>query len=111
MPSYEFTCDACGTFEHWRDHRQASDAALCPACGANAARRFSAPAARTPRAMRMMGGANAEGRDRIVRAHTGEPRVVTGPPSGTRVSGGLNKPLRIHDRPHRPSRPWQVGHC
>jgi putative FmdB family regulatory protein len=111
LPLYEFICDGCGPFERWRDHRQAAQAMACPACGQPARRIFSTPAARAPRAMRLMTGVGPEGRDRIVRAHTGEPRIVSEAPVGTRVSGGLAGPLHIHGRPHPPSRPWQVGHC
>jgi putative FmdB family regulatory protein len=111
MPTYEFLCDPCGPFEQWRDHRDVPDTVFCPQCGEAARRRFAAPAARTPRAMRLMGGAKAEGRDRIARAHTGEPKVLTGPPPGARVTGGLNRPLKIHAHDRGPSRPWQVGHC
>ena len=111
MPSYEYLCDRCGPFDRWRDHRDASAAMSCPGCGEPARRVFSVPAARSARSMRLLTGVGAEGRDRIVRAHTGEPRIVSEAPKGTRVSGGLKGPLHIHDRPHRPSRPWQVGHC
>ena len=110
MPTYEYDCDRCGPFDVWRDHRDAGHGASCPACGSAARRVFLAPAARTPKAMLMMAGTGREGRDRIVRAHTGEPKVIEGPPTGTRVTGGLRGPLRIHNHRHPPSRPWQVGH-
>jgi putative FmdB family regulatory protein len=111
MPDYQYLCDVCGPFDRWRDHREASHPMSCPACARPARRIFSPPAARTPRNMLMMAGMGPEGRARTVRAYTGEPAVISGPPTGTRVTGGLNGPLHIHDRPHRPSRPWQVGHC
>jgi putative FmdB family regulatory protein len=111
MPTYEYACDRCGNFELWRNHRDAAQGASCPRCASDARRVFFAPATRTPRNMLLMAGAGREGRDRIVRAHTGEPKVISGPPKGTRVSGGLNGPLHIHGHRHAPSRPWQVGHC
>ena len=111
MPTYEYSCDRCGGFELWRHHREAGQAAACPTCRTDARRVYVAPAARTPKNMLMMAGVGREGRDQIVRAHTGEPRVVAGTPKGTRVSGGITTPLHVHKHRHAPSRPWQVGHC
>jgi len=111
MPTYAFACAACGPYEEWRDHRRAAEAAACPACGGEARRVFAAPAARAPRVQRLMFGVGKEGRDRIVRAHTGEPKVMEAPPPGARITGGLTGPAHVHHTPHRPSRPWQVGHC
>jgi putative FmdB family regulatory protein len=111
MPSYEFRCGACGPFEERRDHRRAAEGASCPGCGAEARRVFGAPAVRSAYAMRLMTGVGAEGRDRIARAHTGEPKVVAAPPAGARITGGLTGPARVHHPHHGPSRPWQVGHC
>ena len=101
MPVYEFVCGRCGPFERWRDHREAGAAVDCDECGAAAQRVFSSPAARAPRSMRLMTGLAAEARERVVRAHTGEPRIVSQPPVGTRVSGGLIGPLHIHDHAQR----------
>ncbi len=111
MPTYEFRSTTCGPFEERRDHSRAAEGASCPGCGAGAERVFGAPAGRTPRAERLMFGVGAEGRDRIVRAHTGEPKIMEAPPAGARITGGLTGPARVHHHPHRPSRPWQVGHC
>jgi putative FmdB family regulatory protein len=110
MPTYEFSCARCGAFEQWRDAGRAGEPCACPACGEPARRAF-AFAARAPRAAGLLSWVSAEGRDRIIRAHTGEPRIVEGPPAGTRVTGGLTGPVHVHNRPHHPSRPWQVGHC
>lgn len=129
MPTYDFHCEACGTFELWQDHREVGPATPCPGCGRAARRVFSAPAVRSPGNMLLMGGVGPEGRDRIERAHTGEPKIASAPPPGV-PSGRI-----LHSRPHghrhahgaggRPGpevsrlgkgarlvggRPWQVGH-
>ncbi len=111
MPTYAFRCAACGPYEERRDHRRAGERSCCPACGAQGGRVFGVPAVRTARAQRLLSGVGAEGRDRIVRAHTGEPKVVEAPPQGARVTGGLTGPVHVHQPGRLPSRPWQVGHC
>ena len=43
MPLYVFACEGCGTFELIRPMAEASAAAACPACGAEARRVFTPP--------------------------------------------------------------------
>ncbi len=111
MPTYAFSCAACGPYEERREHHRAAEASACPACGAEGRRVFGVPAVRTARAQRLMFGVGKEGRDRIARAHTGEPKVMEAPPPGARITGGLSGPVHVHHPGRPPSRPWQVGHC
>jgi putative FmdB family regulatory protein len=43
VPLYAFTCAGCGPFELVRPMAEASAAAACPACGAEARRVFTPP--------------------------------------------------------------------
>ena len=43
MPLYAFTCEGCGPFDLLRPVAEASAAALCPDCGAEARRVFTPP--------------------------------------------------------------------
>jgi putative FmdB family regulatory protein len=43
VPLYAFTCEGCGPFELVRPMAEASAAAACPACGAEARRLFTPP--------------------------------------------------------------------
>ena len=46
MPTYGFDCARCGTFDLVRPMAQASEPAVCPACGKPARRTWGAPALR-----------------------------------------------------------------
>lgn len=43
MPVYEFACQTCGPFEERRSRGDAGAPAVCPTCGGQAARVYSAP--------------------------------------------------------------------
>lgn len=43
MPTYQFTCAACGPFELVRPMAEAGAPARCPSCGATARRVFTPP--------------------------------------------------------------------
>ncbi len=99
MPNYEFECQACGTFEQWRDHRRSSDPAMCPQCGSGARRSYSAPLVRSP--SNAFASVNRDLRARYERSRTGEPSVTQGSPGGREVHPNHS---------HGPTRPWQIGH-
>lgn len=91
MPVYEYRCAGCGAFELWRDHQDSSET-LCPGCGEEARRVYSAPAVsdRT--------GVRGEVRRRMDRGP--EPSI------GRRDSPGDPSP-----KPQKGGgRPWQIGH-
>lgn len=44
MPTYEFLCEDCGSFEKHRSFQEASDPMTCPSCGEEARRVYSMPA-------------------------------------------------------------------
>ncbi|WP_047864293.1 FmdB family zinc ribbon protein [Rubrobacter aplysinae] len=91
MPVYEYRCPECGPFEVWRDHREGGEP-VCPGCGGEARRVYSAPAVsdRT--------GTRGEAKRRMERGP--EPgigrRSLPGDPSPRPRKGG--------------GRPWQIGH-
>jgi putative FmdB family regulatory protein len=43
MPLYDYNCERCGTFEAQRHHTEAGAPAVCPECGGEAARLWTAP--------------------------------------------------------------------
>ena len=83
MPVYEFRCPACGPFDLRREITEAAAAAPCPSCEQPATRRYGVGAGRAPTGPLRDAGRGE--RARVDRALSGEP-VVTGPPSGRRIS-------------------------
>lgn len=91
MPTYEFFCATCGSFESRRSFEEAKNPMRCPTCEGDVRRVYSMPGlVKTPPAV-----ASALYRTEKS-AH--EPEVVRRrqPPAGT-VS-------------HTHGRPWQLGH-
>jgi putative FmdB family regulatory protein len=83
VPVYEFRCPACGPFDLRRGMADAAATAPCPSCEQPATRRYSVGAGHAlPGPLRYAGRGE---RTRVDRARSGEP-VVTGPPSGRRIS-------------------------
>jgi putative FmdB family regulatory protein len=87
MPRYEFICEACGPFDVWRPVSEAGAPLSCPACGAPAARLFTAPGlARMPaplRAARDREEKSAHAPE-VTRTKTGRPMPVHGGSHGHR---------------------------
>jgi putative FmdB family regulatory protein len=104
MALYDYGCAGCGPFELRADAASAGAPAPCPGCGALCARVYAAPAMRSPRRSRQLGGVGRAGRERIDRAQQGIPRAGPLPPGPHVHAGG---PVVGHAGP---SRPWQVGH-
>jgi putative FmdB family regulatory protein len=82
VPTYEFHCPDCGSFDAQRPMGRATDPAPCPACAEPSRRVYTPPGTR--RALGPLSGAGRREAARIDRARTGEP-VVTGPPGGRRL--------------------------
>lgn len=82
MPSYDFRCDRCGTFEEIRPLAEVGTPASCPSCALPARRIYAAPG------FSVRGGtvrdATLATRRVVDRARSGEP-VITGPPTGRRL--------------------------
>lgn len=81
MPLYEYRCEQCGPFEQRRQSEDASRPLPCPRCSATARRVYTPPAGP---ARGIAAAAGAGDRNRIERAHTGEP-VLTRAPTGRRL--------------------------
>ncbi len=91
MPQYEFCCPDCGTFQLQLTMKEASSAAVCPACGQSAVRVYSSVSVMTMEQSlrrRMELGAQPQVKRR---------EEITG--------------LPLHSHQHQPiTRPWQAGH-
>ncbi len=85
MPLYAYTCTECGPFDAWRGVDEGLVPPPCPGCAGSTRRVYTAPATRSRSGA--FAGASAADSGRRDRALTGEP-VVTGPPTGRRVTGG-----------------------
>lgn len=84
MPSYEFRCVGCGSFEESRSLAEAGSPASCPACASPARRVYTAPVFSVRGALRDAGAATRRLADR---AASGEP-TITASPSGRRLPPG-----------------------
>jgi putative FmdB family regulatory protein len=108
MVLYDYACPGCGPFEGWADAAAAGAGAVCPSCGAAAARTFSAPGGRGPRRRRLLGGLGAAALTRVERAEAGAASAGALPPGMPLDRGGRPHAHRVPAGATR--RPWQVGH-
>jgi putative FmdB family regulatory protein len=90
VPTYEFLCEDCGTFEQQRSFVEASDPLACPSCGLAARRVYHMPATRK------MSAALSNVMNRVEKS-THDPEVVRRPEGDTLPS------TRYH--------PGHGGHC
>jgi putative FmdB family regulatory protein len=96
MPVYEFRCETCGSFEHWRPFEAAADPMTCPVCNAVARRVYSLPGIyKTPTAL---AGARARAEKS---AYEPEVAVRERPPS--------EEPRATRKIVKRSGPPWLVG--
>ena len=94
MPTYDFVCEGCGSFERKLSFAEAGGPAACPSCGEEAKRVYSMPNTRRMSVGLSKAMDRAEGS-----AH--EPEVVQRPVGGT-TSGKKHQ--------HSQGRPWALGH-
>jgi len=92
VPTYEFLCEDCGSFEERRSFEEAGEAA-CPECGAEARRVYT-----MPNTKRVPAGLSKAMERAEKSSH--EPEVVRRP------AGGSGKG---HRHGHG-GRPWSIGH-
>ena len=97
MPLYEFQCNTCGQFTHWRAFAQASEPMPCPTC-ATVARRIY-----TPPGLHRVASELANARYRAEKSSF-EPEVVK--------KQRTPHDERAHSKPLQQShgRPWQLEH-
>jgi len=98
MPTYEFDCQGCGTFEVVRSMAELRPEEPCPACGDRAERILSAFGMVRGRAQATP--ASRGGQPRVVRKES-EPR-----PAPRKAKGSGNPPRTNHSH----GRPWMMGH-
>ncbi|MBV9229240.1 MAG: zinc ribbon domain-containing protein [Chloroflexi bacterium] len=97
MPRYEFCCENCGLFEHWRSFDEASVPMICPQCQAVARRVYTTPGlVKTPAALAhaMYRAEKSAYEPEVVRQEHPVPQE--------------EKPSQVMYQSH--GRPWQIGH-
>ncbi|HTK08584.1 MAG TPA: zinc ribbon domain-containing protein [Ktedonobacteraceae bacterium] len=97
MPLYEFQCDSCGSFTHWRAFAQASEAMICPTCQRVVRRLYTPPGLyRVPAEL-------AKARYRAEKSAF-EPEIVR----RQRPASGEKEQAKPFQQSH--GRPWQLEH-
>ena len=87
MPVYEFRCEACGPFDAHHAMAQVPRSQVCPACGADARRVFSAVGlsrANSPRARAIDAAARTADAPDVVRSLPRQPGAPGPAPAVTR---------------------------
>lgn len=113
MPTYEYQCTTCGSFESLRPIAQRDTAACCPACGKQAARIIlSAPALQTLSGQSRLAHATNERASHAPKT-VGEYRALKHAPGcgccSSRASGAT---VRSSDgaKAFPSKRPWMISH-
>ncbi|MGI9048090.1 MAG: FmdB family zinc ribbon protein [Rubrobacteraceae bacterium] len=94
MPIYEFSCETCGPFERWRDHRESGEPMPCSSCKVTARRVYSMPDFNV--------SSRAGKRAQLLNEQGSSPGVAKSPQTGETTP--TPKPQRVSGRP------WQISH-
>ncbi|THU04497.1 zinc ribbon domain-containing protein [Lampropedia puyangensis] len=116
MPTYEYVCDDCGTFDAMRSFEQRNTQAVCPECGSGACERIFASA---PRLAAMAGSTrkaheiNEKARHEPIRSKDYQAYKHPAGCSCCSSKPGLPKATRTtaDGAKYAPSkRPWMISH-